>query len=358
MVSQPKAAWIVAACILFPTSTISVALRVLAIRLRGTGFKLRDYLVFFAYLSQIVYMIHISIGVTLGGYGYHMEDLPDTKAIISLKTYFSQEFIWATGTLAFRISILLLYLEIFRLTSFRWAVIGTGTVVFFWWVACIITICALCRPTSFNWDRTIDGTCGNVAFVYVFTAALNMAIDIWVVFLPLPMIWKLQLSTARKWSLTASFALGLCTAGINLGRLIYDTYCPALDVSYCALISCILVVAELAGGILVATVPTLGPLLPKKEREWSDTPDKPQGVLRTIGSIPLRNIKKGYTLGASLFSQTETKVNSEEASIELATQGADMGREAAPGRAWARVDSIDDISTRKPTSSGLNDNLG
>lgn len=110
--------------------------------------------------------------------------------------------------MAFRLSILLLYLEIFRFTNFRWAVIGTSVVVFLWWAACIITICALCQPTAFNWDRTLNGTCGDIGVVYMFTAAWNMALDIWVVFLPLPLIWKLQLSASKKASLTASFALG------------------------------------------------------------------------------------------------------------------------------------------------------
>lgn len=188
MLSQPEVTWIVAASILFPVSTISISLRVLSTRIRGTGFKLRDYLVFFTYFCQIVYMIHFTIGITLGGYGLHMVDLPLDRATVSLKTYFSQEFVWATGTLAFRLSILLLYLEIFRLSSFRWAVIVTSIVVLLWWIACIITICVLCRPTAYNWDRTLNGTCGNIGVFYMSTAAWNMAIDIWVMFLPLPMI--------------------------------------------------------------------------------------------------------------------------------------------------------------------------
>ncbi|KAI1370295.1 hypothetical protein F4677DRAFT_457950 [Hypoxylon crocopeplum] len=268
MLSQPEVNWIVTASILFPVSTVFISLRVLAIRIRGAGFKLHNYLVFVSYFCQIVYMIHFTI------------------------------------------------------------VIGTSIVVFLWWIACIITICALCQPTAYNWDRTLNGTCGNIGVVYIFTAAWNMALDIWVVFLPLPLIWKLQLSACKKASLTASFALGFCTAGISLGRLVQNSYCPPLDVSYCAFDSYILVIAELAGGILVATVPTLRPLLPTKG----------PGT-RTGRREPL---KKEPTLSASLFSQTDTKVQHEELSVEITSRGANMGHLVEVGRAGASCDSIED----------------
>lgn len=48
-------------------------------------------------------------------------------------------------------------------------------------------------------------------------------------------------------------------AGINLGRFIQTIQCPE-DFTYCFLGSAMLVVAEMSTGILVACVPTLGPI--------------------------------------------------------------------------------------------------
>ncbi|KAF2463955.1 uncharacterized protein BDR25DRAFT_382817, partial [Lindgomyces ingoldianus] len=88
-----------------------------------------------------------------------------------------------------------------------------------------------------------------------------MVVDIWVVFLPPPVIWKLKMTPKKKWAITASFAVGLRTAGVNLDRLIQTLKCPShQDLSYCAMDSSILVIAEIAGGILVACVPTFRPL--------------------------------------------------------------------------------------------------
>jgi hypothetical protein len=100
-------------------------------------------------------------------------------------------------------------MEVFSTGSFPWRAKATAGVVFAYWVACILTICLLCRPVSWNWDQSTPGTCGNITAIELFSGAFNMTVDIWVVYLPLPTIWKLQLTPQRKWALTAAFSLGL-----------------------------------------------------------------------------------------------------------------------------------------------------
>jgi hypothetical protein len=100
-------------------------------------------------------------------------------------------------------------MDLFTTTAFRWPAIATSAVVFGYWIACILTTSLLCQPIQSNWDLSVKGSCGNTVAIEVFSGAFNMAIDIWVVLLPLPTIWKLQLSAQRKWTLTAAFSLGL-----------------------------------------------------------------------------------------------------------------------------------------------------
>lgn len=86
---------------------------------------------------------------------------------------------------------------------------GTAVVVFLYWVASIPSLLFTCRPIAYNWDPSIDGTCGNLKALEISSGVFNMLVDVWVVFLPLPVIWKLQMSRQKKWAVTASFALGL-----------------------------------------------------------------------------------------------------------------------------------------------------
>ncbi|KAI0205451.1 hypothetical protein F4808DRAFT_409268 [Astrocystis sublimbata] len=341
MLAPQHVAWIATAAILFPLSAMAVGLRVLATYKRGASMKLHDYLVFLSFLALIGYVSDVSVGVVHGGYGIHATDLPLETLFTGLKTFWISEWFWATGVASFRLAILLLYIEIFQTRSFRLIAKGTALIVILYWVACIITISVLCLPVEFNWDRSLNGTCGNVFAIEVFSGAFNMVLDIWVVFLPLPTIWKLQLAPQKKLAVSASFALGLGTAGVNLGRLIQTIQCPVEDISFCVLNSSILVTAEITGGLLVACVPTYGVLLFRNAKGNSSTPQKDSGgIIRTIGQISLRPRKKGsMTLDDSLMSQNDLQWRDEEFVNSLAMTPNDMGHQTEIDTTEAKVQS-------------------
>lgn len=117
---------------------------------------------------------------------------------------------WATSTVCFRLAILLLYLEIFPGNQkFFWSATGVGCLVFLYWVSSVLTIALLCRPVAYNWDRTIPGSCGDILKIQYASAGFNMGIDLGVVLLPLPIVWRLQMSSRKKTGVTASFAIGI-----------------------------------------------------------------------------------------------------------------------------------------------------
>ncbi len=65
MVSSQVRDWVVATSILFTLSSIAVALRVLAVRVRGTSFRPAEYFVFLAFACQLGYLLEVSIVGTL-----------------------------------------------------------------------------------------------------------------------------------------------------------------------------------------------------------------------------------------------------------------------------------------------------
>ncbi|OQD83699.1 hypothetical protein PENANT_c015G05251 [Penicillium antarcticum] len=226
---------------------------------------------------------------------HHPEQL-----ISALKTFWASEWLWATATASLRLAILMLYIEIFpNHPVFFWTASGVGGLVFLYWVASILTIALLCRPVAYNWDRTIPGVCGDVIKTEYASAGFNMGIDLGVVLLPLPIVWRLHMSSRKKTGVTASFALGVLTAGINLGRIIQTKLCPTDDIIYCARDSSIFVIAEMTAGILVACVPTLGPLMFRGRHVPSARPHD----LPTIGSArtrPRRDLAKLDSLLSTL----------------------------------------------------------
>lgn len=100
-------------------------------------------------------------------------------------------------------------MEIFEIRVFQWLAKVTALIVILYGIIAILMSCLLCRPISIAWDPTIQGECGDIMASVIFSASFNMFIDIWTVFLPLPIIWKLQMTKQRKWGITSSFAVGL-----------------------------------------------------------------------------------------------------------------------------------------------------
>ena len=116
--------------------------------------------------------------------------------------------IWALSNTSVKLSILHLYIMIFRIRSFRiitYILMGT-TIIY-----CAIVILEaflICRPLAFFWNKTIEGSCGNEQAIFLSTGILNLMIDVMVVILPMPMLWGLQMKVAKKIALTGIFGLG------------------------------------------------------------------------------------------------------------------------------------------------------
>jgi hypothetical protein len=97
----------------------------------------------------------------------------------------------------------------------------------------------------------------------------------------------------------------------NLGRLIQILECPTGDQTYCARDRAILILSEISLGILVATVPMLGPLI-RRQKDRETRVDKPsnyggdgRGRMVTFGSAPV----KSHGKNSNTFSE-ETIPNS------------------------------------------------
>lgn len=66
----------------------------------------------------------------------------------------------------------------------------------------------LCNPVEFNWDKTLEGTCANVALAYLLAGITNLLIDVIIVILPMPMLWKVKIGFSKKIGISAMFGLG------------------------------------------------------------------------------------------------------------------------------------------------------
>ena len=69
-----------------------------------------------------------------------------------------------------------------------------------------------CSPIAYAWNKAIlGGHCLNIHVFWIVQDILILVIDVYIVVLPLPMIWKLQITKAEKIAISGLFLLGsLC----------------------------------------------------------------------------------------------------------------------------------------------------
>ena len=125
------------------------------------------------------------------------------------KTSFAENFPWTASVTCFRLSILALYTEIFTKRSFIRSATVVQSLVVLWFAASIVAFLLDCRSIRKRWDKDVPGKCGNATVEWLSFAGVHMVFDLVSVLLPLPIIWRLQMPTRKKFGVSMTFALGL-----------------------------------------------------------------------------------------------------------------------------------------------------
>ena len=189
-------------------ATIFVALRTYT-RLRiNRSIGWDDYAALFALPFTIAYNI-IQCILTRYGAGLHTQDVPRGLIEPLMKWTFIGAGVYLPSLLGYKISILFLYLRIFSVSRvFRcciWLVmfITSGYIFSNFWTNMFV-----CQPIAKYWRPQTPGHCISVATdIDVFTS-LNFITDLMIFILPLPMIWRIQLSLKEKVGVFMIFILG------------------------------------------------------------------------------------------------------------------------------------------------------
>jgi hypothetical protein len=128
---------------------------------------------------------------------------------IKIQAFFASQFFWAISIACFRLGILEFYVQTFTTKVFRAFAYGAMSIVSLFFIGSIATILRLCVPIALNWDKTLRGTCGDNGGAELAGAGFNLALDVIIFLLPLPVVWELHMSTQKKAAVMATFALSL-----------------------------------------------------------------------------------------------------------------------------------------------------
>lgn len=123
-------------------------------------------------------------------------------------TYLS-ELYYATAITLVKCSVVCLYLRIFSIDR-KFKVLCYCMIAFvgIWGVVVNLVTIFQCKPVQAGWDKSIPGEqCLVLEHFLIGTNVPNIIADVAIIALPVPLIWKLQLSRMRKLGLVTVFFL-------------------------------------------------------------------------------------------------------------------------------------------------------
>ncbi|KUI69725.1 hypothetical protein VM1G_04787 [Cytospora mali] len=250
---------IIASVICGIMTCICVGLRFVARFLSGVGLGKDDYCIVMGLVLYLADIIILCISTKYGA-GRHINVVTDARTLIIL--ILCDENIYVFGILLIKFSILLLYHRIIPGKTFRNFLITTALLVTAWALAAFFTNTFTCYPVEAQWDRTIKGTCRNYGTISLGIGIANVIIDFILLGIPLPTLWKLQMSTRRKVLLFFALGAGSSACIASIVRLTYtQSGLSTYDESWDSVPVAILSGVEMCTAIIASCFATYRPLV-------------------------------------------------------------------------------------------------
>ncbi|KAF3767984.1 hypothetical protein M406DRAFT_321812 [Cryphonectria parasitica EP155] len=189
----------------------AIGLRIWARHIKKVSWRLSDYTILIAAVFGTGYVAMCWLAATRGGIGYPLVRVPLTGLLVTRKAFFVGWLLQCWANSFVRLSILDFIHQVFAIRKFRFAVYVCEAATVAYLVACTIALLATCRPFEYNWELGPEVTkhCSNLSLKFLLSSIFNLALDLSILILPMPMLWTLQMSTRKKIAISFVFGLGI-----------------------------------------------------------------------------------------------------------------------------------------------------
>ncbi|KAG9689085.1 hypothetical protein KCU95_g2000, partial [Aureobasidium melanogenum] len=257
--SESDARGIIALAVIFP---------LLAVLCVGLKFRIRIKTIGSVGWDDIA--LAISCGLNIGysataihqtkwGLGLKAADFPPENSVPFSRIQFAGGPLYCLTVLGFKLSLLISYLRVAGFNRIYATVVWTVLVsVVVSQILFTILLSVGCQPIAKQWDPSIPGKCLNALPIYFALGGTSLGWDLIIIVLPFPILRRLQLDFNRKVALFAVFSLGFFVTIVQAIRLTsiarLATYTDSKgSIQWSAV--------EINLGVVVACVPTFGPLI-------------------------------------------------------------------------------------------------
>lgn len=165
--------------------------------------------------ANVFLSLVINIGV-----GLHTGSLTYDQLAAMNKALIGAEILYFTGVNMFKIALLFLFFRIFPTPTVRKYGFILGGISTGWNVAC--TFCAIfqCLPQEKLWKPWLQGGCIDLFLTQLCVSVPVILLDICILLLPLPQVWRLNMNRTQRVFLTIIFLLGSYVVFTSIYRFV------------------------------------------------------------------------------------------------------------------------------------------
>jgi hypothetical protein len=137
--------------------------------------------------------------------GRHTAAISQDQLVDFLKLTTAEEYLYQFSTLLPKLSILCVYLRIFTLKPYQYAIYMIGAVLVSAFTAAIFVASFSCIPFRYKYDKSIAGHCINEHHAFIWNGFIGIPTDVAMIILPLSGVWKLHISMNQKIGVMITF---------------------------------------------------------------------------------------------------------------------------------------------------------
>jgi len=161
-------------------------------------------------------------GTVKNGLGQDIWTLRPEQITKMLEYFYVMAVLYFTEITFIKLSLTFFYIRVFPSSGVQKLLWGTVVFVTLWGVAYVLTAIFQCQPVSYfwtHWDGLHRGSCVDINAITESHAGLSIALDFWILGIPLWQIWGLKLHWEKKIGVALMFCVGAFVTVVSILRL-------------------------------------------------------------------------------------------------------------------------------------------
>ncbi|PGH10707.1 hypothetical protein AJ79_05298 [Helicocarpus griseus UAMH5409] len=223
-------------------------------------------------VSWILCLGYCTTGIFMAknGGGYDQWDIRKTALPGYLKTGYAATVIYMPMAFLVKLALLMIIARVF--SPHKKAVIGIYVflaLLFGYYASGFVIKARPCDPVPAYW-LAANGDCLNQATILMCDSIVSVVSDLIILFLPLPLVWSLQMETKKKLRVMAIMGAGGLATAFSIYRLALVIISGATGNQVMFFTRVVLSGnAEIGIGLICACLPALNALIERKRKEYS-----------------------------------------------------------------------------------------